>query len=89
MAGTHNTAAKHCVHGTSMKVTCLECAKPSAELVNGWTVRRFPCGNKTKVIAQRGEGRDRQVLIKELTPDAAAVFVPSWNPTITKGPAKK
>ena len=60
-----------------------------AQLINGWTVRRFDHGAKVKIIAVRGEGKDRHVLTKELTPDAAAVFVPSWNPTITKGPAKK
>lgn len=44
-----------------------------------WTVTTFPSRDRpsrVKVIAVRGEGRARQVINVELTPDAAAMFNP-------------
>lgn len=44
-----------------------------------WTVTKQPTSdgrNRVKVIAWRGEGRYRQVINVDLTPDAAAMFDP-------------
>lgn len=44
-----------------------------------WTVATYPSQirhNRIKVIASRGEGRNRQVINVELTPEAAAMFNP-------------
>lgn len=54
------------------------------EQINDWSVRRYPLaeGNKTRIVAVRGEGTNRQVINVLLTPDAAALWQPSWTPTI-------